>query len=696
MYSDIKGVLRSVPEDRFVLTVESAICLFIALFILVPHIEFTFPYSLLLLLLVVTLAYSVLGLLFSRKLPTGPGQWGLLLMIGGLAAVVVQIEAILHLNLLEPTLLFYALGSGLAAVFGSYLVRKHTGEGDMEMNYRILWVLSILLFTFYPVSKLYLPQQGLGSGEVSALIMGVISIPLAVLFIYRIRSVDGCERWLDKGDMRRILGDDKGAEEAYVKALESGVFVPDVHTRLGDLMLHRGDHHDALVHYTECLDHLKDRNFRMAAMAALYIGHHHRAKELIIKGLNTRASPTGWFLLGKICGLMGESEREREGYRLALEMDDEHWPTLEALGDLCTGEQREEMYRRALLAGGYGPEKRKLLRKVGCTGKFSSVYLNPGYIRLWRMEPSPPEDDCMTEMLRYILKNMHRVNTATIDGVSDADNFTSSSENDREIKLTKDLFLAASGCTVPEDIPDDEMKYLHGINHMLRGDMDKAKELLDCITKGTLKPYAKAAVSVIHYKRGELDKAEDSIRDSLAAGYDSSCGFELLELIARRQGRWENALHYGKRSRVPLLYCSSSDTHISDIVTLASVRQLKEDRDISEDHPLLEGTIMCLNGEYKKARTLFEEVLDHEPNCPMGHLGRGLSLLGIGRNEDALEAFKESIYVENKGEPLVYFYSGIALMRMGYRKDAHALFRKVYADRPSWETNYHHLKRTGQ
>ena len=105
------------------------------------------------------------------------------------------------------------------------------------------------------------------------------------------------------------------------------------------------------------------------------------------------------------------------------------------------------------------------------------------------------------------------------------------------------------------------------------------------------------------------------------------------------------------------------------------------------------GNLRLEDGRYREALVEFKDQLRLHPHDAAGHLGKGLALMGLARNDEALAAIDHAIAL--KPEFAAAFANrGILHDRMGRSEEALGDYRKALqlddtlADGPGWITRF--------
>ena len=116
----------------------------------------------------------------------------------------------------------------------------------------------------------------------------------------------------------------------------------------------------------------------------------------------------------------------------------------------------------------------------------------------------------------------------------------------------------------------------------------------------------------------------------------------------------------------------------------------------SDDEGMLNyrrGNLRLEDGLFKDALVEFNQFLQIHDADPLGYLGRGLALVGMGENDQAMEAFNTALALdENLGA--VYANRGILFDRMGRHEEAAQDYRRALeldeelGEGPGWLTRF--------
>ena len=105
------------------------------------------------------------------------------------------------------------------------------------------------------------------------------------------------------------------------------------------------------------------------------------------------------------------------------------------------------------------------------------------------------------------------------------------------------------------------------------------------------------------------------------------------------------------------------------------------------------GNLRLEDGLYREALTEFEQQLALHPDDPAGHLGKGLALMGLTRNDEALAVIDHAIALK-PDFAAAFANRGILHDRMGLSEKALGDYRRALAldatlaDGPGWITRF--------
>lgn len=105
------------------------------------------------------------------------------------------------------------------------------------------------------------------------------------------------------------------------------------------------------------------------------------------------------------------------------------------------------------------------------------------------------------------------------------------------------------------------------------------------------------------------------------------------------------------------------------------------------------GNLRLEDGLYREALTEFEQQLALHPDEPAGHLGKGLALMGLARNDEALAVIDHAIALK-PDFAAAFANRGILHDRMGLSEKALGDYRRALAldatlaDGPGWITRF--------
>ncbi len=706
---ELKSIVGWMSTFKFILFSQLAIVSLILLSFFVQGYPRFIVHNLLLITVSSTIVISLSIFILSDYSVDRVGFLAGILLLSSFTLTILQVEWWLAYDSFEITIVLLLVTTIMSAAAGIYLIHNKIGNLSRRSIFMLTWIFSLFMILYFPLASYYLPFVTRERANVFVLFLAVIASTIfSILSIVNIKIKTDQIKWLDAGDMRRILGDTKGAEQNYRRALEVGPS-EEVHTRLGDLFFTQGDHEQALSHYNRALGHLGDRNYRLAAISSSAIGLYANSITLIRQGLLVKTSPCNWYILGRMFKGAGEQELEPDCYREALAVDDAFWPAYAGLGEVAAEDESTEFDEMALNKGGYHPDKRYILKRIGGTGKFVPIFLHPADLTFWETESREIKSSTLRTMLEYILESLDITNTDVLEAADEAlseindlgviDLLTNTRHPDGII--LKSIFRAA----FHEDIDGPELEsiadpvrqdlayYIMGLVSGMDGECDKALRYLSNVKSIYIRPRALATRGCIFYLSDKAVEAKRNWLASLSLGYDGDELRESLSRFALEKGEIQQS-HYFSRDVSPfpeIVLSDEEDKSVIEFIRRACVGSEENTLpDPASEYHRFAGAFKFLKGEYTSAEEHFNVVLKQDRDDADGHLGRGISLLGKRKFKLALEEFQSALEL-NDSDPLYYFYRGIALFRLGKNKKALADFKTVFIYRPGWDRNNHYI-----
>ncbi|MFO7990857.1 MAG: hypothetical protein R6U61_01005 [Thermoplasmata archaeon] len=713
---EIAVFLYKIPFIKFLGISELTIIVLIGAHIFASSDYLLFiDYALLLLLLGITLLSSLMIVLLNFRFD-GMGLLATMLILGGLSLFSFQIEGAYGLKKIQIVNIAFISSSILTIFLGIFLLKKKVGLISRRSSFFLAWIYSMIFFMYFPILELYYPRGGIGYGEVSSLAISLGVSLIAFLSLYRISKVKGMtNKFLEKGDVRRVIGDLEGAELNYKEALEYSESAV-IKTRLGDLYFQKGELDRSIQMYNLCLGFIGDRNYRRGAICAHFLDQQDIALQLIEKAIKKEESPENLYVQGRIFSSLNEGVKEKESYKESLELDDDFWPSLEAVGDLKGEEEKNDYYIQALSSGGYQHSKRDLLLKIKGIGKFTPLFINPGDLNVWEMEEHDIVPEAIIPMIEEIMYLMNidgpelwEKTYDILESRNDIDVLNKLEESD-EVRLMRIVLECALGKEVDGDLIDEMGSndhrngayYSMGISKGIQGKYDEALYHLKKINSRHFKTLSKAAEGCIRYMMGEYKAARDDLRTAIAIGYEGDDIKESISITLKKLGiKSLDHFYRHKKYEMPISLLITEKCDIFDVIELAcygymnrSHRQLQILRNNYQNkYEMLNGLLVFFQGRYKNVIGTFNNLIEQDPEETDYLFIKGISLIGLGENEKALVELNKAIH-QGGADPIYLFYRGVALYRLGRKKEAHDDFKSVYYERPSWEKNLFNLRLT--
>lgn len=151
-------------------------------------------------------------------------------------------------------------------------------------------------------------------------------------------------------------------------------------------------------------------------------------------------------------------------------------------------------------------------------------------------------------------------------------------------------------------------------------ELAKAEEILQQILRDNSKskeiPYIKSILSLVLWKKGELDAAADMLEEVIKL-YRTTSVYGSLGYLLILKGDLEKALRFNQEA----YEYNSSDKIIQDNL----------------------GQNYYLMGMYDKSKAIYEALLEKAPAFPEPYYNYGLLLLKLGQTDEALENMKKAL-----------------------------------------------------
>ncbi|MFO8110038.1 MAG: tetratricopeptide repeat protein [Thermoplasmata archaeon] len=703
---ELGSITRRIPTIKFIPVSQAIILLLILFSFLVPTGWQFIIHNLLSGAVSLTIILSILIFVQSDYSVDKIGLIAGLLILSSLTLTVLQVEWWIVHGKFEITIILLLITTIISASVGIYLIYRKLGVLSRKSIFMLTWLFSLFMILYFPLEFEYFPYVSRGRVNIIILFIAIsVSTISSILLTINLSMRRDHMKLLDAGDMRRILGDAKGAELYYEKALDVGFETGEIHTRLGDIFFTKGDHERALSHYNKSIAYLKDRNYRLAAVSSSAMGLYADSIKLIRQGLLVKTSPPNWYILGRMFKQTGDKELELDCYREALALDGTFWPAYAGLAD--SAEDAQDLFQIALEKRGYHISKRELLKKLEAAGRFAPLFIHPADLDLWESEGSEIRNDVVRILLEYIVGSLEISDPASwqaaneaLSDLDDVHDFLADTRSPDGMIL-RNIFLGSVGDDLEErglralknTGQQDMAYYILGLFKGIRGELEKALRYFDMVESIHLRPRAYAAKGCIYYLKNNPSEARRNWRTAMSLGYTQDDLSESMSRLARELGETEQSYYFSRTvSSFPEIVLSDEDDeHIIEQIRKATINNDYRFTDISaSDHPLLMGTVRFMKGDYSRAEEHFNRILEKDNDDADGHLGRGMCLLGKRRFEDALEELEIAIEL-NGSDSIYYFYRGIANFRSGNKEKALADFNHVYIDNPGWERNNHYI-----
>ncbi len=705
---ELESITRRIPTIKFIPASQAIILLLILFSFVVPADWQFIIHSLLLGAVSFTILLSLLIFIQSDYSVDKIGLIAGLLILSSLTLTILQVEWWIVYGKFEITIILLLITTVVSASVGIYLIYRKLGVLSRKSIFMLTWIFSLFMILYFPIELEFFPYVSRGRVNIIILLIATsVSTVFSILLTINLSMRKDHMKSLDAGDMRRILGDTKGAELYYQKALEVGFESEEIHTRLGDIFFTQGDHERALSHYNKSIAFLNDRNYRLAAISSSAMGLYADAIKLIRQGLLVKTSPSNWYILGRMFKQTGDKELELDCYREAVALDGTFWPAYAELAKSAEKKEAQELFQIALEKRGYHTSKRDLLKKLEAAGIFAPLFIHPADIDLWKSEKSEIRNDVVRILLEYIVESLEipdptswQAANEALSDLDDVDDFLVNTRQPDGIIL-RNIFLASLGDNLEErdlrSLKDtgqqDIAYYILGLSKGIQGELKKALKYLGLVESIHVRPRAYAAKGCIYYLKNNPSEARRNWRTAMSLGYTQDDLPKSMSRLARELGETEQSYHFSRKvSSFPEIVLSDEDDNgMIEHIRKATTSNDYRFTDISaSDHPLLMGTVKFMKGDYSHAEKHFNRILQKDNDDADGHLGRGICLLGKRKFKEALEELEIAIEL-NGSDSIYYFYRGIANFRSGNKDKALADFNHVYLDNPGWERNNHYI-----
>jgi len=158
-------------------------------------------------------------------------------------------------------------------------------------------------------------------------------------------------------------------------------------------------------------------------------------------------------------------------------------------------------------------------------------------------------------------------------------------------------------------------------------------------------------MAIINFRLDYLDVAKSDFEDLLASGNYTMDALYYLARIADRQSETEEAIRYyaqvtvgsnaiasQTRAAVLLALNGDEDKALAQLARFAEVNPT-----YAVDMLRARGQLLTSLERYDEALSYFDEVVGYRPDDEGVHLGRAELLLRMGRQEEAIKAYREAV-----------------------------------------------------
>ncbi len=643
-------------------------------------------------LLIILLSGILLGAfhLFLGKFSLSfTGALGGLFIISAVTMIALQLEVSYQQGYIHPVNIIF-IGTSLGAIAGGIMITKiKASDASRDTLALLVWVVSLLLLLYLPISVFF-------QGRDNTIILGMGIILSAVTTSYFVKSQnieDSVEELLERGHLRRLLGDTEGAEVYYNKAKKIDPENQEVYTYLGDLYFYKEDLSKALSAYMNCLD-FNDRNRRRAALSKIMLGLD--AVDLMKTALKSKSSADDWFVLATAYNHIGDTIKARRCLEKALSSDPEHWASMFALSTI---DKDFSLMSEALMTGGYTHEKRQILISLRGSNLFVDLFFHPAELDLWN------DRERNTTLNRFMIEELLTTIDIEDPALWESTQYFLSKYPDCE--LPSDVFSSEEGtlirgilmatCEDQEAIEEfkkiqdnDTAKFSSALVYAINEKYQDALLTLGSISKASLAPKTYALKGSIYYRVGEFQRALQAYQKAELLGYPKTEIEKSMNQLNEEIQSWP----------------STSITTIDIPVSLLVQKQPSKEDVIDKGSMDMYGTVIdgmgkktdavlkFLAGDIVSSRRGFQEIIDDDPEDPDALFGMGLGYLAEGREGDALSYLNSAIEIGGE-QPIYLFYRGRAYYQIDKKEEALKDFKTVYHQRPGWSRNTYYMNQCG-
>ncbi len=188
------------------------------------------------------------------------------------------------------------------------------------------------------------------------------------------------------------------------------------------------------------------------------------------------------------------------------------------------------------------------------------------------------------------------------------------------------------------------------------------------------------------YAKGNLDKANESFRKAIDAGFQQADTHLNLGIVLEEKGNLSNAIvEYNKALKI-------NPNHLLAQIKLASALNSKDLRDRPPHVRKLIDDAIDRNskGRYKSAIDLLTQAVLRDPENPYIHILLGVNYQAINESRKAIKELRKAIEIDQL-DALAYFNLGVVFDDEGDLDSAISYYRKAIELEPDYVLAYYNL-----
>lgn len=735
MISQLEGAAKRLiniyPFQRFIRSVEVIVLIFLISFFVYDDPFPSLFFSIFVFFLIGAVIFTFIVLLYRYSIDI-MGLLAILFILLGISIISLQVEGIFGRGGIYLANAAFITNSALAIGLGIFLLIKKVGNLSKKALFLSLWMFSLLLILYLPISKLYFPKSGFGFGEFSSgVVGGILSLMGFLSYQFQRFKENDIQESLTAGDTRRLLGDVDGSKKYYGKALEVDPDNMDVVSRLADLYFEKRDFSDALICYNKQPSWNEGRNYFRGSFVYSAIDEKQKALEYQKEALKMKTSAPRWTWMGILFRRKDDEEKAKECFSKALEEDQRFYPALFELGRLKEEEEKKKRFLlEAFKEAKEGAYKRKILKEMDIGGMLP-IYLYPYEIEFWGRGRKGIDIDIAKELLRDLISMLDIRNPTLLEwGESRIECLSEDEDKDDELPTVNDrgeVEKELIECLI-RSVKGEVKNALEGLSELLEKNIDERKkseiqyfmgiilgvidqderslELLEKVDDRELKSKVTLARAGVHYLKNDIKRCKEILKLYLFMDEERSEIWENLKKVSSSDEDDYQDIYFSLKSREPPLtvYSTSDPRSLVDVVEAAAYQRYEkayemlkktyntDEKDVGPLYEFIKSALYILKNEHIKGLETYKKLSERYPEKSECYFGLGRALFSLDKPKNALRRFNNALELK-KDDPLYLFYRGVVLFKTKRFEKAKDDFMKVQKKRPGWNKNYHFLTR---